>query len=334
MSLRLERFVIFKSLFSKKKNITNQPPLPKPKAPHSTPEEISQLFTSTLLTDNYQGISELSNDIDQKLLQVVMSELRDFDTSTIPKIAEASIKLMDKLLDPEICSSEVVAVIKEDPALLGKLMQTANSAFHRKSPTEIKTLDDAVVLIGNDEIRKLVIGALVSGQLKISSVYFKFFGANIWTHSYEVATMASHYAKNSGINEFRAYLNGLIHDVGKLIIFRLLVKVLEQSPPGAYPSQACFSFIIDRYGHQLTLTALKEWSLDPEWIKPILTYRSNIPSDKMDIDSRALFISNHCSELRRLHQLKLIDDEELSRLLFSKGIEQATYAGLIKSLKI
>jgi hypothetical protein len=144
--------------------------------------------------------------------------------------------------------------------------------------------------------------------------------------------MAASYAALQGLNEFRAYLNGLIHDVGKLIIFKLLITQLEQSPPDAYPSKAFFSNIIDRYSHQLTLAALKTWELDPAWIKPILTYRSNLPPDKMDIESRALYISNHCSELHRLRHLKLINDEELSRQLYSKGIESSTYASLTKAI--
>lgn len=323
--------MIFRKLFAKN-NTTPQEPATPPKAPYSSAEEVSRLFVSTLLDkDDHNSIGN-SNEVDQALIKAVMAEIDNFDSSSIPRIADASMALLEKLLDETVSSAEVVAVIKEDPALLGKLLQMANSPFYRSRHIDIESVEDAVVVLGNDGVRKLVITTLMSNQLKISTVYFKYFGANIWQHSHEVATMAASYAALQGINEFRAYLNGLIHDVGKLIIFKLLIKVLEQSPPDAYPSKSFFSNIIDRYSHQLTLCALKAWELDPAWVKPILTYRSNVPADKMDIDSRALYISNHCSELHRLNHLKLLDDEELSRQLYSKGVESSTYTTLTKTI--
>ncbi|WP_415902574.1 HDOD domain-containing protein [Neptuniibacter sp. QD29_5] len=327
--------MIFKSLFKKKEANSPQVSEAKRRAPQATAEEISQLFISTLLEQNVQNEHNSignTNELDDKLVAKVMAELTNFNPDTIPKIANASLELMEALIDENVCSSKIVATVKEDPVLLGKLLHLANSAFYRCSKTEIESIDDAVIMMGNDEIRKLVISTLMVDNLKINSVYFRFFGANIWQHSHDVATMAALYASSKGMNEFQAYLNGLLHDVGKLVIFKLLIDVLETEAPGTYPSKSFFIDIMDRYSHKFTLMALKEWALNPDWIRPILTYQSKVKLESMDLNSQALYISNYCSELTRLRQSKLIDDEELSRQLYSKGIELDIYKELINKL--
>jgi hypothetical protein len=323
--------LVFSKLFGKQKTTpkTSTSSVRKPlKAPSANPEEISRLFISTLLSEDSQSSTCFSNELDQKLSQDIREELANFDVDSIPKIAQASIELMNLLIDASTPSDKIVEVIKEDPALLGKLLQTANSVLYRNSKTEIESIDDAVVLLGHDGVRKLVISSLLGGQLNISTVYFKYFGFKIWQHSNEVATMAAKYASKQVVNEFKAYLNGLIHDIGKLIIFKLLIKALEQEPPETYPSKYFFANIIDLYSHKLTITALKQWALAPEWVKPTLMYRSKVPFEQMDTDSQALYIGNHCSELYHLKQLDLIDDDELSQLLDDRGIEQSVFQEL------
>lgn len=324
--------MIFKSFFRKKK--TESPPVEpiQRQVPHATAEEISRMFISTLFDhDDHDDIGS-TNPLNEKLASRIMEELSNFDPNTIPKIADASLDLMNTLLDEKVSSSEVVSVVKEDPVMLGKLLKLANSAFYRTSKSEIESIEDAVVMLGNDGIRKLVISTLVVNEFKINTIYFRFFGANIWQHSHDVAIMAASYATSKGLNEFRAYLNGLLHDVGKLVIFKLLINVLEEEAPGSYPSKAFFMNIIERYSHQFTLMALKEWDINPDWIRPIMTYRSNIQLENMDPYSQALYISNQCSELSRIRDLKHIDDAELSSQLHRSGIEFEVYKELIKTL--
>lgn len=321
--------MVFKSFFRKQKMEPVPVSTKKPDAPHASAEDISHMFISTLLAKDDDNSIGTSNTVDHELTAKIMEELSNFDSSTIPKLANASLELMDTLMDENVSSAEVVRIIKEDPVLLGNLLKQANSAFYRTNKTEIATLEDAVVMLGNNGVRKLVIDALVTDELRISSIYFRFFGANIWQHSYEVANIAVKYAAMKNINEFRAYLNGLLHDVGKLVIFKLLIEVLEKAAPGSYPSKSFFMNIMDRYGHQFTLMALKEWELNPEWIRPILTYRSHVKLDSMDHYSQSLYIANHCSELSQLNKLKLISDEELSRQLFSLGIQLPLYKELM-----
>lgn len=107
---------------------------------------------------------------------------------------------------------------------------------------------------------------------------------------------------------------------------------MRNPPPGTYPSTEFFRQLLDKYSHKLTLSALTAWSIDPEWVKPLKTYRTELAMDKMDIYSKSLFIANVCSKYKWLYKAKLLDDEELARQLSANKIEQDIYYSLVTSL--
>ncbi len=297
-----------------------------------SPTNISRLFISSILGDSQFAQSRQSNSIDQTLLSWVRQELANPEIDNIPKLAQASMNLMQVLINDHASADELVKLVEQDPILLGKVLDLANSAFYKTSTADIDNLSHALVLLGNKGLKKLIMGTLVTEKLKISSIYFKVFGANIWKHSHDVAVMAAEYSKKEGANEFRAYFNGLLHDIGKLVIFKLLIQALQEEAPDTYPTPAFFTKVIEHYGTKLTLTVLREWSLQPDWIKPIMTYQSRIPVENMDIDTRALYTANWCSELHFLSQKEELSDEQLEQLLINKGIDLEIYTYLTSKL--
>lgn len=310
-------------------SVTTQPSAePAISIKQDSPEDLSKLFISSLLGEDKHDEIGGNNTLNQALLTRVREELQKPDVDSIPKLAQASMNLMQMLMNEDTPADELVRVVEEDPVLLGKVLDLANSAYYKTSSAEIENLNQALVMLGNDGLKKLVMGTLVADKLKISSIYFKMFGANIWKHSHDVAIMAANYAKDHNANEFRPYLNGLLHDIGKLVIFKQLITVLQGEHPDCYPSAGFFAKVIEVYGHKLTLTVLKEWSFNPDWIKPILTYQSQIPLQNMDIDSRALYIANWCSEYQFMLSKGLIDQEQLQDGLYDRGIEISVYKAL------
>lgn len=324
---------MLKKLFQKLVPTKKTPPrVNKEPVPKTSPNELSLVFVTSLLGESQHDDIGRSNDLDSELLLKIKSELATPNMAAIPKLAQASVNLMKMLMDENVATDELVRVVEEDPALLGKVLELANSAFYKTSKADITSLNQALVMLGNDGLRKLVISTLMADKLKISSAYFKFFGANIWKHSHEVAIMGAAYSSAQGVNEFRAYLNGLIHDIGKIVIFKLLIEVLKDKDPDKYPTATFFAKLIDTYGHKLTLTILQEWALSPEWIKPILTYQSKISPEKMDIDSRGLYLANHISEYHFLKAKGLISDLDLDQALLNKGIDKDLYIELTKKI--
>src|SRR5256885_13268102 len=95
---------------------------------------------------------------------------------TLPLVAS---RLLESIADPDAASSEEIgAVIALDPSLTARTLKLANSDFYG-FPRKVGTVDLAVVVLGSDTIRDLVLGAAVFQTLDPSWKTL----TGLWSHS-------------------------------------------------------------------------------------------------------------------------------------------------------
>lgn len=161
---------------------------------------------------------------DERLKEVISS------IGTLPSLPETYARLQQVLRDPDGSLADVAAVIEQDLAMSAKVLQLVNSAFfglfrHIESPGR------AVNLLGLDTIKALVLGVGVFTDMK--TVSSKIFNVKaLWAHS--MATAA--FAKEIAIQETddrvlidHTFVAGLLHDVGKLLLFCRMPEEYEQA---------------------------------------------------------------------------------------------------------
>ncbi len=138
----------------------------------------------------------------------------------IPQLPQILLRIESALENPEIGGQELGRVILEDPALTAQVLKVANSTFYNPRGNKISTVSRALVILGFDNIRRLVLGLSVSRMFTLMprwSVYRR-----LWRHSLAVALLARELAQADGFKEAEvAFVGGLLHDVGKLIIGHL-----------------------------------------------------------------------------------------------------------------
>lgn len=106
-------------------------PATQPGNTDSVPQKLSQMFVTSLLGEDSHNQIGSSNDLDQALLLKIRQELKQPDVEKIPKLAQASLNLMNTLMDQDVDAGELVRLVEEDPVLLGKVLNLANSAFYK-----------------------------------------------------------------------------------------------------------------------------------------------------------------------------------------------------------
>lgn len=147
-------------------------------------------------------------------IKMLLPQIHKLPTS--PKLHEQ----VTKELKSEDGSFSVVAdLISEDPVMSAKILQVANSALF--SPNhEVTDANEAVMLLGSERIRSLILLAGVFSQYA-NARCTGFSPEPIWSHSLEVGTFARNIAlaetKDEKIAE-AAFTAGLLHDIGKLIL--------------------------------------------------------------------------------------------------------------------
>jgi len=131
---------------------------------------------------------------------------------TLPLVAS---RLLESIADPEAASSEEIgAVIALDPALTARTLKLANSDFYG-FPRKVGTVDLAVVVLGPDTIRDLVLGAAVFQTLDPSRKTL----TGLWSHSLACGVAARALADRIRYRlESEAFAAGMLHDIGKVAL--------------------------------------------------------------------------------------------------------------------
>ncbi|MCE5315624.1 MAG: HDOD domain-containing protein [Armatimonadota bacterium] len=150
---------------------------------------------------------------------------RSSDRIDLPSLPEALRRIIDITKCNEVDAESLAHVVMIDQSLACKVLRLANSAyFARRDKAE--TVTDAIITLGSGYVRNLAASASVLDALFPSNAFPGFHWHHFWKHSVTTAIAAeSFYAFATGCrkkNEESAFVAGLMHDVGKLVIARAL----------------------------------------------------------------------------------------------------------------
>ena len=168
------------------------------------------------------GERRVSSDIDKhhSLVFKRLDAIRD--VPTLPAIALRAVEISN---DDESSSKELAEFIGQDQALTSNLLTITNSAAFG-SPGKVATIDRAVIILGFRKVRTLVLASATASFFSGKSDCLD--RARLWRHSIGTATAARLLAKGeSGINPEAAYIAGLLHEVGIVILDRYFHAALK-----------------------------------------------------------------------------------------------------------
>ncbi len=127
---------------------------------------------------------------------------------TLPPIVS---KLNEMVEDEDATAISVGKVIERDQVLTSKLLRMVNSSFFG-FPQRISTVSNAIVLLGFNVIKTLVVSSSIFDVMQSSDI-------GLWEHSLGCAACATILATCRGIkNPEEVSTAALIHDIGKVVI--------------------------------------------------------------------------------------------------------------------
>src|SRR5437870_11113602 len=107
---------------------------------------------------------------------------------TLPSLPSIAVQVLDLAQKPDADIAEIARVISKDPALSSKILRTVNSSFYGRANT-ISTISHALVLLGLQSVKTLVLGFSLVGNLsKTKTKGFRH--VDYWRRSVYAATAA------------------------------------------------------------------------------------------------------------------------------------------------
>lgn len=146
----------------------------------------------------------------------------------LPAMPAVLSEIQAQMAGADINTRKICGLVEADPAIATKVLRSANSAYYGQSG-RVGTLTGAVNLIGLKGLLEVVaqVGAqrLLSGRLP----GYGYEAEDLWKHSLAVACGSKLLAlrKDPGISD-TAYLVGLIHDVGRIVLDRLVLEMKSE----------------------------------------------------------------------------------------------------------
>lgn len=131
--------------------------------------------------------------------------------SSLPTLAGVVEKLNVLVDSPDTSIADVGKVISKDQVLSAKVLKLINSGFYG-FPGRITTVTHALVLLGFNVIKGLILSASVYDLMKESMV-------GLWEHSLGTAVASGLIAKRLGEQDpEEVATGGLLHDLGKVAL--------------------------------------------------------------------------------------------------------------------
>ncbi|QJA05857.1 HDOD domain-containing protein [Thermosulfurimonas marina] len=181
---------------------------------------------------------------------------------TLPPIVSQLTRMIG---DETVSAPQIAAVIEKDQVLTGKVLRLVNSAFYG-FPRRISTVSNAIVLLGFNVIRTLVLTASIFEMMQSQDVA-------LWEHSLGVAVTSGLLAKRFELeNPEEVATAGLLHDLGKVVIRASLTedwpaikeKIAQGKPPREAELEALHMDHAEIGGY-----LLDRWNLPERLVEPV-----------------------------------------------------------------
>lgn len=183
--------------------------------------------------------------------------------NAVPRLPLVVPKLLRSLRDPDSSARDYVAIVNKDPVMSAAVLKLANSVYFNPAGAHIGDIERATIKLGIDGLRSVLSAAVMQPIIQRDSPYFSQTGRRLWAHSLNTAVACEIIGHARRLERFKAYLLGLVHDVGKITLFSELCRQYKLSGAPA-PGMQAFVPPLQAQAAQLSAAIAKDWQLPEE----------------------------------------------------------------------
>lgn len=229
----------------------------------------------------------------------VIKEQLDSESLNLPMFHPIAVKLQSVLATRDFTIERVVALIIKDQALTTQILRLANSPYF-SGLANVTTITEAVVRLGAAEIASV---AMLASQQDSYNTFtlpeLKSHSQLLWRHAFGCAIGARWLAGKIGYQHLaqEAFIAGLLHDIGSLLILKVLEGMHLADPDGKGVSRELTVEIIAAMhtdsGHQLLL----KWNLPEPYCTIVRDHHKEQADTSNVLLSMVRLVDNTCKKL-------------------------------------
>lgn len=185
-------------------------------------------------------------------------------------------QLLEVMNDEDASLRALSRIVAQDPKLTGDLLRTANSPMYRVSAQPVESVERATAMLGTQGIRMLIASRLMQPMTGGSGQFGKF-GEVVWEHSLYSASAAEAWAARSqDADPFAAHLLALLHGVGTVTVYRVIMDQYS-ARPGLSPDMAALAGALHANSAVLAARIAASWGLSERTLQALEAQSSAAP---------------------------------------------------------
>ncbi|TVR53284.1 MAG: HDOD domain-containing protein [Puniceicoccaceae bacterium] len=141
------------------------------------------------------------------------------NSSRVPTLPTVYFRIRDAIDNPRASFENIAEITSSDQGLTARLLRLANSAFYGY-PSSISSISEALTVIGLQQFRDLALSTCIIDLFRgIPSDLIEM--RSFWQHCVATGLCARLLAQERReSNSERFFLGGLLHDIGRLILYQ------------------------------------------------------------------------------------------------------------------
>ncbi|MBT0666064.1 HDOD domain-containing protein [Geobacter pelophilus] len=214
----------------------------------------------------------------KKSIVETISEHLSRNTLDVPVFHAVALKLQQVLAKPDYTLEEISQLIVADPGVASQVLRVANSVFY-SGLSKATTIRDAAIRLGAKEVSNIAMLATQQDFYRSSNEQFNPIMQTLWKHALCCAIGTKWLATKTGYGALaqEGFLAGLLHDIGKLFLLKVLDELCKSGELGISVSPALVSEVLNSMHEEQGYILMKKWNMpdiycdvvqdhhNPEW---------------------------------------------------------------------
>jgi len=194
------------------------------------------------------------------IIDIIKQQIKKEDS--LPVLNPKALNIQGEATKKDPDFNILARMIRMDPTLTSQILKTANSPFYR-GLGDVETIKDALVRLGQNTMVNIIMKVIHQQNFTSSNPLIRSYQNRLWGHSVSCAIGSLWTAKYLSLEELipKAFIAGLLHDMGKLYLLTALEKILESKTAGFKPTPQLIEKILDSLHSALGFSLLTKWHL-------------------------------------------------------------------------
>ena len=189
-------------------------------------------------------------------------------TVKLPAFNATALRIQREVAKEEPDSRLIEKLIVSDQSLTGEVLRVSNSSFY-KGLTQVATVRDAIIRMGNIEVSNIVSMVALQHNFRSKNQNIHKIMEKLWRHSVGCAIGANWLARQTGFQALahETFIAGLLHDVGKLYVLKVLDDMKATGEIKNLPSDKVIDELMQQLHTDQGYAIMTHWNLPEKYCR-------------------------------------------------------------------